>query len=100
MMQWQTHLVLLPLKSDRIGVVEDGDTVSVSVDGKPRYVFPRRDCALLPIPNTTVEMLAQMLTERLLAELEKLGAKGLTAIEMEVEENFGQSAVYRLGLTS
>jgi 6-pyruvoyltetrahydropterin/6-carboxytetrahydropterin synthase len=94
------HLVLLPLESDRIGVVQDGDTVSVSVDGKPRYVFPRRDCALLPIPNTTVEMLARMLTERLQAELQTLGAKGLTAIEMEVEENFGQSAVYRVGLSS
>lgn len=94
------HLVLLPLESDRIGVVEQGDTVSVSVDGKLRYVFPRRDCALLPIPNTTVEMLAQMLTERLHAELTSMGAKGLTAIEMEVEENFGQSAVYRVGLTS
>jgi 6-pyruvoyltetrahydropterin/6-carboxytetrahydropterin synthase len=94
------HLVLLPLKSDRVGVTEQGDTVSVSVDGKPRYVFPRRDCALLPIPNTTVEMLAQMLTERLQAELATLGAKGLTAIEMEVEENFGQSAVYRVGLSS
>ena len=94
------HLVLLPLKSDRVGVVEEGETVCVSVDGKPRYVFPRRDCALLPIPNTTVEMLAQMLTERLHAELQQLGAKGLTAIEMEVEENFGQSAVYRVGLTS
>ena len=93
------HLVLLPLKSDRIGVAEDGDTVSVSVDGKPRYVFPRRDCALLPIPNTTVEMLAQMLTERLQTELQSQGAKGLTAIEMEVEENFGQSAVYRVGLS-
>ena len=94
------HLVLLPLKSDRVAVVQDGETVSVSVDGTPRYVFPRRDCALLPIPNTTVEMLAQMLTERLQGELEKLGAKGLTAIEMEVEENFGQSAVYRVGLSS
>jgi 6-pyruvoyltetrahydropterin/6-carboxytetrahydropterin synthase len=94
------HLVLLPLQSDRVGVVDDGETVSVSVDGKPRYVFPRRDCALLPIPNTTVEMLAQMLTERLQAELQTLGAQGLTAIEMEVEENFGQSAVYRLGFSA
>ena len=32
------------------------------------------------------------------AELEKRGAHGLTAIEMEVEENFGQSAVYRVTL--
>jgi len=94
------HLVLLPLRSDRIGIVEQQDTVSVSVDGKPRYVFPRKDCALLPIPNTTVEMLAQMLTERLQGELRALGARGLTAIEMEVEENFGQTAVYRLTLAS
>jgi len=92
------HLVLLPTKSDRVGVKEEAESVSVSVDGKPRYVFPRRDCALLPIPNTTVEMLAQMLTERLHAELTSQGARGLTAIEMEVEENFGQSAVYRVAL--
>jgi len=92
------HLVLLPTRSDRITVIEEGEVVSVSVDGKPRYVFPRRDCALLPIPNTTVEMLAQLLTERLQAELDERGASGVTAIEMEVEENFGQSAVYRLVL--
>ena len=89
------HLVLLPLESDRVKVAEDGDTVRVSVDGKPRYVFPRRDCALLPIPNTTVEMLAKLLTTRLRSELESGGATALTAIEMEVEENFGQTAVYR-----
>ena len=93
------HLVLLPLNSDRVRVVEDGESVSVSVDGKPRYVFPRKDCALLPIPNTTVEMLAQLLTERLHHELQTMGARDLTAIEMEVEENFGQSAVYRVSLT-
>jgi 6-pyruvoyltetrahydropterin/6-carboxytetrahydropterin synthase len=89
------HLVLLPLESDRVKVVEDGETVHVSVDGKPRYLFPRRDCALLPIPNTTVEMLAKLLTTRLRKELDAGGATALTAIEMEVEENFGQTAVYR-----
>jgi 6-pyruvoyltetrahydropterin/6-carboxytetrahydropterin synthase len=63
------HYVLLPTQSDRVTVVEQGDSVHVSVDGAPRYVFPRRDCALLPIPNTTVEMIARLLTERLQAEL-------------------------------
>jgi hypothetical protein len=58
-------------------------------------VFPLRDCALLPVPNTTVEMLAKLLTARLHKELETMGARGLAAIEMEVEENFGQSAIYR-----
>jgi hypothetical protein len=61
-------------------------------------VFPKGDCALLPIPNTTVEMIAELLTNRLRAEFEKMSARGLTAIEMEIEENFGQSAVYRVTL--
>ncbi|OGA61901.1 MAG: hypothetical protein A3G81_25385, partial [Betaproteobacteria bacterium RIFCSPLOWO2_12_FULL_65_14] len=54
------HLVLLPTGSPRIRVAEEGDRVTVAVDGAPRYVFPRRDCALLPLPNTTAEMLARL----------------------------------------
>ena len=90
------HVVLLPMESQRVTVTVDGEIVHVSVDSKPRYVFPRRDCALLPIPNTTVEMLAKLLTERLKTEIDRTGAAGVTAIEMEVEENFGQSAIYRV----
>ena len=93
------HLVLLPLESDRINVVEEDAIVRVSVDGTPRYTFPRRDCALLPIPNTTVEMLARLLTTRLKATIGATASAALTAIEMEVEENFGQTAVYRETLT-
>ena len=92
------HLVLLPMQSDRVGVTEEGERVLVSVDGAPRYVFPRRDCALLPIPNTTVEMIARMLADRCLERVCAAGARGVTAIEMEVEENFGQTAVYRRDL--
>ena len=96
------HKVLLPLDNPKIQIVEDGESVKVAYEGKPRYVFPKSDCALLPVTNTTVEMLAELLAIRLQAELSKmeakLGAGGLTAIEMEVEENFGQSAVYRVGL--
>ena len=43
--------------------------------------------------------IARLLTDRLRRELEAKGARGLTAIEMEIEENFGQSAVYRVRLT-
>ena len=92
------HLVLLPLQSERVKVAEEGEMVKVSVDGAPRYVFPRRDCALLPMPNTTVEMLAQLLAGRLRGELEQSGARGLTSIEIGIEENFGQSAFYRVAL--
>jgi 6-pyruvoyltetrahydropterin/6-carboxytetrahydropterin synthase len=96
------HKVLLPLDNPKIQLSDDGDFVKVAYEGKPRYVFPRTDCALLPVTNTTVEMLAELLTTRLQAELVKMNARlgpgGLTAVEMEVEENFGQSAVYRLAL--
>jgi 6-pyruvoyltetrahydropterin/6-carboxytetrahydropterin synthase len=90
------HVVLLPLESERVNVTVDGEVVQVSVDGKPRYVFPKKDCALLPIPNTTVEMLAKLLAGRLKAEIDRGTSRGITAIEMEVEENFGQSATYRI----
>lgn len=89
------HKVLLPLENPRLQVVDHGDSVTVAYDGAPRYLFPRSDCALLPIPNTTVEMLAEYLARRLRAGLEAAGATNLHAIELEVEENFGQSAVYR-----
>jgi 6-pyruvoyltetrahydropterin/6-carboxytetrahydropterin synthase len=89
------HKVLLPLENPKLQIVEQGDAVHVAYEHKPRYVFPRSDCALLPIPNTTVEMLAQFLSKRLLAELDALQIAHLTALEMEVEESFGQSAFYR-----
>ncbi len=96
------HKVLLPLQNPKIQVVEDGDVVRVAYEEKPRYLFPAKDCALLPIPNTTVEMLAEMLAGQLEEELRRLGApvgeRGLTAIEMEVEENIGQAATFRVAL--
>ncbi|HMH82767.1 MAG TPA: hypothetical protein VK531_07850, partial [Gemmatimonadales bacterium] len=64
----------------------------------PRYVFPRIDCALLPVPNTTVEMLAQYLAGRVCKELASSGGVDLRAVEIEVEESFGQSATYRESL--
>ena len=89
------HKVLLAVDNPHLEIVEAGDSVSVAYDQKPRYVFPKRDCALLPVPNTTVEMLAEMLATQLETALASEGASGVTAIEMEVEENFGQSATYR-----
>ena len=89
------HKVLLPTQNPIVAVARDGARVTVAVDGEPRYVFPDRDCVLLPIPNTTVEMLARHLTGRLHEDLTAAGVTRLQLIEMEVEENFGQSATYR-----
>ena len=92
------HRVLLPRDNPKLTIASDAETVRVAFDGRPRYLFPARDCVILPIPNTTVEMLAQYLSGRVRTELAAVGGGGavhLTAIEIEVEENFGQSASYR-----
>ena len=92
------HKVLLPLENPRLQVTSRDGSVHVAYEGKPRYVFPERDCVLLPIPNTTVEMLATLLAGRLANELTAAGAKTITSLELEVEENSGQSATYRMAL--
>jgi len=92
------HRVLLPTENPKLAVARNAGRVTVAFDGAERYVFPAADCVLLPIPNTTVEMLAQYLARRLRDELargpEAVGG-GVHAIELDVEENFGQRASYR-----
>jgi 6-pyruvoyltetrahydropterin/6-carboxytetrahydropterin synthase len=67
--------------------------------GKERFVFPRSNCALLPITNTTAEMLAEYLAGLLRDDLRKEGLGHLDAIEVEVEESAGQSGYYRLPMS-
>ena len=92
------HKVLLPTLNTKLAYRTEGDMLHVDYFGKPTYVFPRSDCALLPIQNSTAEMLAQYLALRLRTELETEGHTNLTLLELEVEESFGQSATYRTSL--
>ena len=92
------HKVLLPTENPKLAFRTDGEMLHVDYFGKPTYVFPRSDCALLPIQNSTAEMLAQYLALRLRTELSKEGHTHLTLLELEVEESFGQSATYRTSL--
>jgi 6-pyruvoyltetrahydropterin/6-carboxytetrahydropterin synthase len=89
------HKVLLPTQNPKLSYHEDGDRLRVDYFGQPTYVFPRRDCALLPIQNSTAEMLAQYLGGRVRDELNQGGYTHLTLLELEVEENYGQAATYR-----
>ena len=89
------HKVLLPTQNPKLAYHEDGDRVRVDYFGEPTYIFPKRDCALLPIQNSTAEMLAQYLGTRVREELSRGGYTHLTLLELEVEENYGQSATYR-----
>jgi 6-pyruvoyltetrahydropterin/6-carboxytetrahydropterin synthase len=94
------HKVLLPTENSKVAFRETGGSLTVDYFGEPTYVFPRSDCALLPIPNTTAEMLAEYLGRSARDQLVREGYTHLTLLELEVEENYGQSATYRESLVS
>src|SRR3954471_7489242 len=66
------HHVLLPTSHPLIRVTAGEREVETvfTPDGR-RWLFPRGDCVLLPVSNTTAELLAQYLGQRLLAALEQ-----------------------------
>jgi 6-pyruvoyltetrahydropterin/6-carboxytetrahydropterin synthase len=89
------HRMLLPRNSPLITIELRDDGVIVRTPHR-WYRFPLEDVVLLPLPNTTAEMLAQHLCGRLRAELAaRADTSHLTAIEVTVEETFGQMAIYR-----
>lgn len=91
------HHMLLPTGNPVIEVREDGDSYRVRQVGKD-YVFPKDDVVVLPIMNTTAELLATWIGQQLESWLRETGVVGLEALEVEIEEVFGQTATYRTEL--
>jgi 6-pyruvoyltetrahydropterin/6-carboxytetrahydropterin synthase len=88
------HRMLLPTRNERI-IVQSTEREVVATYEDRRYVFPARDVVLLPIPNTTAEMLAQWIAGEIKTLLSPTELTATRAIEIEVEESFGQRAIYR-----
>lgn len=88
------HRMLLPLYNPLLELRKEEDGMWVYYKER-RFFFPHTDTVLLPIANTTAEMLAQYLYGRFKEELVKLGGGQPTEVAIEVEESFGQSAIYR-----
>lgn len=87
------HRMMVAMKSRLITVEERGKSICLQF-GEKEWVFPRSDCVLLPIENTTAELLAKYLTSRLIDELRDNFRYAPELIRMEVEESFGQVARY------
>jgi len=86
--------VLVPAQSDCLLVDENERNVTVRYEND-EFSFPRSDCILLPIVHSSVEELARYLTGALRRQLAAEGIGGITAVEVGVEESFGQSAYFR-----
>ena len=87
------HRMMLPTRN-RLILVEP-TAASVRVRYKDReWAFPAGDCVLLPIENTTAELLARYIGGRLLDDLRAKRGFRPEVLRVEVEETVGQSAVY------
>lgn len=86
------HRVLLPAHHPTIRVTEQGGAEGevTAVHGARRWVFPRADCVLLPLANTTAELLAAYIGHELLTRLPVQP----TRMEIAVDECDGQWAAY------
>lgn len=87
------HHTLLPTQHPCIVVVANECEVDVRFEDR-RWLFPRGDCVLLPIPNTTAELLAKFIGQRLLERLPAAAVAAIQRLQIEVDENHGQWGVW------
>lgn len=89
------HRVLLPTFHPAIKVTASEREVEARFEDR-RWIFPLEDCVLLPVANTTAELIAQWIGERLLPIVRDYPGASASQLQVEVEENFGQWAICTL----
>ena len=87
------HSVLLPDRhqSIKIQIADDKSEVEARFENR-RWVFPFEDCRILPVANTTAELIAHWIAQTLLQRLNLPASHSLQRLRISVEENFGQWA--------
>ena len=89
------HKVVLPATHPMIKVVDDGKEVLVTFEQK-RWVFPSEDCNILPVDNTTAEMMAGYIADELKLQAKEKFGDQITKLIVGVDENRGQWGVVEL----
>jgi 6-pyruvoyltetrahydropterin/6-carboxytetrahydropterin synthase len=92
------HYVLLPTSHPQIRVIDDGNQVTATF-GDRKWVFPSGDCCLLPVANTTAELMAAYIGGQLLVSIGSKAGK-IGRMRVEVDECDGQIAVWEQGSLS
>ena len=87
------HRMMLATRNPLIAIEERPNGVHVQYR-KREWLFPRDDCVLLPIENTTAELLARHIGQRLVDAIQRVHGYTPEVLRVEVEENIGQSATY------
>lgn len=88
------HYVLLPTEHRVLTVKETGEEVHVTFADR-RWVFPRSDCRLLPVANTTAELLAAYVGQQLQQLLASRSGLEDPQLLVELDECDGQIAIWQ-----
>lgn len=83
------HRMLLPTQHPQIHVTENDQEVTATFQER-RWVFPAGDCLLLPVANTTTELLARYIGLALQDRLRSAGLAAPQSLRIGVDENNGQ----------
>jgi len=87
--------VLIPTASEEVTVTEREEDLLEIRSYDKRFILSRASCILLPIANTTAEMLACHISNRLIETLQAKQALGnLHSLEVAVEEADQQWGIY------
>jgi len=98
--QLNDKVLLLPGRSEEVALHEEGDQLQVASYGKA-FTFPAANCAVLPVSNTTAEMLAWYILDSLVPRLEARNAlKNVATLQVAVEEADHQWGIRRRNLSS
>jgi 6-pyruvoyltetrahydropterin/6-carboxytetrahydropterin synthase len=89
------HHMLLPTTHPLIRVQAHDQEVEVTF-GQRRWLFPREDCVLLPVANTTAELLARHIGRQLLVDLQHRTGIRPAVVRVGVDENHDQWGVCEL----
>jgi 6-pyruvoyltetrahydropterin/6-carboxytetrahydropterin synthase len=89
------HHVVLPTKHSMIKVVDDGKEVTVTFEAK-RWIFPSEDCVLLPISNTTAELMAHFIAGELKEKTKSKFGDEISRLIVAVDENRGQWGIVEM----
>ena len=89
------HKVVLPANHPTIKVVDDGKEVLVTFEQK-RWIFPSEDCNILPITNTTAELLAGYIADKLKSRTKEIFGEQISKLMIGVDENRGQWGVVEI----
>jgi len=91
------HKFILQRESKILAIEESDSSWKVSF-GARDYVFPRSDVAVLPIPNSTAECIAEWFAGRIATHLRDEGADNIRKLTIGIEEMPGQAGWYTVDL--